>query len=416
MASTDGSPLSGPGPNPLLRRAAGVLCLLGLALWVGLSAVPSGAGPDDARRAAVVLAGDTVVARLSGTGALPPEVRDRITAFRAAPSSLAAALAAADALTDEARRSGQSRLSGAAIALLAPFVAAGDPEALTLAATARQHQHDFDGALQLLDRALAQSPGHANARLLRATVRLVRGDLAAARADCRSLADLAPVPGFLCAAATATMSPEGAVVAPRLERLLRAGNALDPGLRQWALSLSAEIALMRDDPVQAERALRDLLAGDPGAQREALMLADVLLADGRADQVPAVLAGLPQTDGVALRLLRAATMGAPVPPDVVARLHADQRSRVAEAVALGTTAHAREEAQYHLWIEPDPVRALERALVNWENQREFDDAVVLLSAATAAGRSDAARPVRDWVRAAGLDAPALLRHLPDPDP
>jgi tetratricopeptide (TPR) repeat protein len=385
-----------------LRRGIGLAALAGVIAMVLFSAVPGDAGDAEGRRAADRLAPDSVVARLRPSGALPDPLRRLIVAYQAHPGIPEAALAAARALGAEA-----------ALAVLQDLVAKDDPTALLLAADARQYQHDFQGATQLLDRLLAEAPDHLDARLKRATIRLVRGDFAGARADCQDLTALAPVPGSLCLVSTYTMSAEAPQVASELDRLLQAEGALDQPMRAWALSLAGEIAVMQTDHAAAETALRAALAIDPSGQREAVMLADVLLATDRAAEVPALLAGFPATDAIALRQLRAEALGAPV--DTATRQEARNRlaARVAEAMALGLTAHAREEGQFLLWFADDPAGALERAEANWRNQKEFEDALLLLQAAGAAGRPAAADPVRDWLAQAGLTAPALLQNLPE---
>ena len=115
---------------------------------------------------------------LPGSGRIySDDLRARLRAARANPDDPAAAKAAARQLIDEGRKAGDSRLVGAALGMLRPFLDAPDAEALHLAATARQYQHDFPGALDLLDRALALSPGDAAALLARATINVVLGRL-----------------------------------------------------------------------------------------------------------------------------------------------------------------------------------------------------------------------------------------------
>ncbi len=402
------------GKNRALRfrHALGGAALAGVLGMVGLSA---GGTVAEGRRPAASLGPATVVADLAGPGTLPEGVRRALADHRARPDMPQAALDAARALIGEARRTGNGRLSGAALTVLQDRVAAADPAGIYLAAVARQQQHDFAGALRLLDGLLAGDPGHLDARLLRATLRLVQGDLPAARDDCRALTELAPAPGFLCLSSTYTLAPEGPDVARELTRLLQTPGGVEGALRVWALSLAGEIAWMQGDARGAEQALRAALTLDPAGQREAVMLADVLLAGGRADEVPPLLSAYPATDAIALRRLRAAAAGASLDRAETAAARRALTTRVAEAQSLGLSAHAREEGQFLLWIEGDAKGALQRAEANWQNQKEFDDAVLFLQAAAAAGQPDRAQPVHDWIARAGLTAPALMLRLPGPN-
>jgi hypothetical protein len=144
------------------------LAILGAAFLTG--------GPE----AGVALTPVTVVADLGSGQAVSDALRAAVQAQRAAPDDLTASLSAARMMIAEGRAKGDSRLVGAALSVLHPFLQTGDPAARSLASTARQYQHDFPGALELLDAVLAASPQDVNALLNRATIRTVQGDYPAA--------------------------------------------------------------------------------------------------------------------------------------------------------------------------------------------------------------------------------------------
>jgi hypothetical protein len=58
-------------------------------------------------------------------------------------------------------------------------------------------------------------------------------------------------------------------------------------------------------------------------------------------------------------------------------------------------------------VQHDPARALQLAQADWAFQRAPEDARVLLDAALAAGRPDAAKPVLDFIAANGVEDPAV---------
>jgi Tetratricopeptide repeat len=231
----------------------------------------------------------------------------------------------------------------------------------------------------------------------------VQGDYPTALQDCARIAALRADVGFLCEATALTLTPDAPAIATRLTAILAQPSALDPALIPWATSLLGEIALMQGDAAMAEAHLASVLAADPGAQREQLMLADILLASGRADEVEALLQSAPDTDGVLIRRVLAARAQGDDLPDTVALL----ATRAQRSLDLGFVAHAREEAMFYLMIAADPARALERAAANWALQHEYDDARLLILAADAAGNPAAATPVLTWMQEAGVDIPAL---------
>ena len=383
-------------PAPTSRKAR---------LWAGLAAalVLTAAFATGQAQTPISLIPETVVAHLGNGPTLSDGLRMAILAQRAAPDDLATATQTARLMIAEGRANGDSRLVGAALSVLQPFVASGLPPAQFLAASARQYQHDFPGALALLDAVITATPNDVNALLNRATIHTVIGDYPTALADCSAIARLRADVGFLCQATTLVLTDTASQIATRLTAILTTPGTLDASLMPWATSLLGEIALMQGDMATAETHLRAVLADDPTAQREQLMLADVLLAQGRADQVSTLLANAPETDGVLVRrVLAARAMGQDL-PDVVATLG----TRARRSIDLGLVAHAREEAMYFLQIADDPAQALERALANWAQQHEYDDARLLIMAADAAGTPAAARPVLDWMDANRIAIPAL---------
>jgi tetratricopeptide (TPR) repeat protein len=375
------------------------------AIIIGLGVVAASALfiTHDAR-ARVPVSPDTVVARLkTGGAAYSDALRAALQAQRANPMEMALATAAARALIAEGRAKGDSRLVGAALPILHPFMNAAEPA--FLAATARQYQHDFPGALALLDRVVQSDPRDVNALLTRATINTVLGHDDLAMADCARISALQrPDVGFLCEASAQTLTTAAPVYAERLAAIVAQPGVLDPALLPWATSLMGEIAMLQGETAQAEALLTRVIAEDPGALREQLMLADLLLADGRQAAVMTLLQAAPDTDGILIRRVLAGG-----DPDGSARRTLATRAQ--RSLDLGLAAHAREEGQFFLLIAQDPARALERAQANWALQHEGDDARLLLQAADAAGSPAAALPVLKWMADQNIHIPAL--QLPE---
>jgi tetratricopeptide (TPR) repeat protein len=359
--------------------------------------------------ALVVPADDAAVVAVLQPASTPrsPELLEALRRARSAPDDPDAAREAARVLIRDGRAAGDSRLVGAALGVLRPVMEPPDPETLHLAATARQYQHDFTGALGLLDRAIELDPRHVNARLTRATLKIVQGRIGDALADCARLSELRQDVGFLCQSTALVVTPQAPVVARRLGQIVARPGLLDPSLEGWAIGLLGEIAVNRGDDAEGRDRLEQVIARDPGALRERLLLADLLLRTGDAAAVAPLLAEAPATDGVLLRrALAARALGA---PDGEAEAALAQRVRL--NLDLGLDAHAREDAMWFLRLADDPARALDRALANWALQREAEDAQLLIDAAMAAGQPEAAAPVLAWMDQEGIEVPAL--RIPD---
>ena len=304
-------------------------------------------------------------------------------------------------LIQAGRASGDPRTLGYAEAELSSASETGPlgVEILVLRATIEQSRHRFDAARALLDRAIQQSPSHGQARLTRATVAYVRGDLAAARADCDVLREPAAAVAIICGAIGDSLSGKNA-------QALKAHEAVtNPALRGWALSLAAEIHEQQGALDSAVRSYTAALALGSNLYT-AVALAHALIAQQRWPQAEAVLAPLPSTDAVLLgrwivarRQQRDAT-----------GLQVQLADRFAAAQARGDLLHAREAALFALELG-DSARALTLARRNWNDQREPADLRILASR-----REPPATPrhwpkLHDWVSRTGVRDVRVERAL-----
>jgi predicted Zn-dependent protease len=180
-----------------------------------------------------------------------------------------------------------------------------------------------------------------------------------------------------------------------------------PGVRAWALGTLAEIHARLGDVAMAEDRFRAALALEPDDVYLLAALADLLLEDGR----PAEARRLAERDLRADTLLLRAALAARdlAAPDADTLLSA-LLDRFADAARRGDTTHLREAARAQLALAGDPARALDIAVRNWAIQREPADARLLLQAALAARRSEAAQPVLTWVEETRIED-LVLRDL-----
>lgn len=380
-------------------------------LGLGVALVLGAAVLTTQRRDPTPLTDATIVATAQTAGRTYPEaLQSALRAARRAPDDLTTAKTAARALIDAGRAAADSRLVGAALGVLRPFMASPDAQTLVLAATARQYQHDFPGALTLLDDAIRRDPTDVNAILTRATVQIVLGRFDVAATDCQRLFALSrPDIGFLCQATARLLTADAPQIHDRLGEILETPGLLDPALHGWAAGLQGEIAMLQGNSAAAQGHFAAVIAANPLALRERMLLADLLLADGKADQAMTLLDPAVAADGVLIRRVLATQALGDV--GLAASLSAELAKRFNLNLDLGLTAHAREETLYFLRIAKDPMMALHRAQVNWALQHEIEDAQLLVDAAMFAGQPQAAVPVVDWMTGQSVVVPAF--RLPD---
>ena len=177
------------------------------------------------------------------------ELRGLINRWRDDPRD-AASVALGAAFIERARSLREPMYMGRAEALLASAVAQPNSSAASqrLYAETLQFRHQFGAAEARLDRVLVAAPRDASARLQRASVRLVRGDFAGARADCAQLlagggADQGVALACLAEslAGSGQMAQAGALLAEFPDR----GTV--PAARAYVLTVRAELFERRAD-------------------------------------------------------------------------------------------------------------------------------------------------------------------------
>lgn len=377
-----------------LRRLMATLVLVGFSVWPALpQAAPSTPARDD-----------EVVQRLPVR--LDAAARQQRARLARDPQQLPLALATARAAIERARRFGDPRELGQAQAALAPWWGLTDPPAPVrlLRATVRQSQHAFGAALAdlgvLVADAAAPLEVQAQAGLTRAAVLQVTGRWTEARQACESLqaprfAALGAAlsrPARACVAELRSLQGQSRQAAAELAALAR--EAPEDG---WLALLRAELAQRMGDDAVARTQFR--LATAAGAEVYAVAAQADWLLDRGLHREALALVDTGDTEADALLLRRAIALhrlGDARAPLAVAAM----RERLAAARLRGEV-HAREEARLALDVLDDPARALVLATENWAQQKEPADAVLLARAALAAGRPEAAGPVRTLVRETG---------------
>jgi Flp pilus assembly protein TadD len=350
--------------------------------------------------------------------ATDPVARE-IRALRASllrdPQSMDVAVSLATKLIEQSRSEGDPRFLGQAQAVLAPWLNHPTPPSSTLLLRAmiRQHAHEFNLALADLDAVLRLQPATAQAWLTRASIYQVQGRYDEGRRACQPLFRLAGRHiALTCLGDIAGLSGQAITSRETLTASLER-----PGIsvreRLWILTVLAEMAARTGDTSATEKHFLD--ARSLGVKDHYLIgaYADLLLDQGRTQEVVTLLQHETRADGLLLRLtLAEQALHLPVSKNHTAELAA----RFAAGRERGTRVHVREEARFTLALLHDPQAALTLAQANWEIQKEPWDARLLLEAALAVGSRHAARPVIAWLRTnqmEGMRLQQLIAQFPE---
>ncbi len=333
-------------------------------------------------------------------------------AVAARPADLPAALALATGFIAIGRREGDPRFIAYAEATLQPWIAkpqAPEP-ALVLQAIALQYLHQFDGALDLLDRALAISSLDGQAWVTRAALLELKGQYAEARRSCARLARASDaLVALTCLESVNSRTGGLAASYASLRASLPGGSPLPAELRSWALSVLEDMAERLGDDAAAESALRDALAESPDDPFLEAAYADLLLRHDRNQDVVALLRGREAHDALLLRLAIAGRRSGAADAQ---RWAATYEERLAAALRDHDATHERERAMFLLEVRGDADGALRAAAANWAVQREPADVRIYAAAAARSGSRADLGAIRDWVAATHYEDRALAAISP----
>ncbi len=302
---------------------------------------------------------------------------------------------------------GDPRDAGYARATLAPWWndPAAPPQLRIARAVLKQFNHDFEGARADLQAVVAQDPDQTQAWAWIAAIAMVQADYGRARQACeQGTRGLSPLQRTACLATVAAATGSARAAAQELGQALADEPDAPPELRLWALTRLAETQERLGAWDAAEGAYRQAL--DLGLNDSYLLAAyaDFLLDRGRPAEVITLLQGRERND---LHLLRLALAARALNDPRGAGWEASLAARFDAARLRGDSVHQKEEARFRLELLGDTAGALPLAAANYTLQREAADARMLLQAALAARRKDAAAPALDWLARSGFESHSL---------
>jgi Tfp pilus assembly protein PilF len=336
------------------------------------------------------------------------ELRQLRAALAASPKDPDAAAALAQRYFELANAEGDPRYVGYAEAAVRAWPAADAPvEILFTKALLRQYRHDFDGALEDLQRALERDPAHVAARSWRAAILMVRAEYPAALRECEALAQHASeLRAAGCSAYVQATTGKTRMAYARLSETLRHHPEAGPEAKLWALTRLAEMAWRLDEHALADRLFNQALALGVDDNFLLAAYADYLLERGRAKEVVGLLKAWSRSDTLLLRLALAERALGMREAEAHVQALAD---RFAAAALRGERLHMGEEARFLLDLKGDARGALAVGAENWKSQREPRDALVVLEAAVAARDPKSAAPVLKWLDESGFESARLQR-------
>jgi hypothetical protein len=335
------------------------------------------------------------------------ELRELRADLAANPRKRATAVRLAERYFALANAEGDPRYVGYAEAALRPWWNEPAPplDVLVMRAILKQYSHDFSGAMQDLDAATREDAQNARAWSWRAAIHMVQADYEEARKDCLALSRIASgLYAVGCLAYLDGTTGKAAAAYRALSEAFARDEIRSPEMKVWVLTRLAEMSLRMGNVKQAEEHFRAAYIEPINDQFLLAAYADLLLDQGRPDEVIPLMVDWSRSDILLLRLaLAEKALKAPKAREHIAAL----KSRFDAAALRGDKLHQQEEARFNLMLLGNEEKALALAQENWKLQREPRDARILLEAALAMKDPYAAQGALDWLDRSGHEDPGL---------
>ncbi|MCB1754171.1 MAG: hypothetical protein KDJ38_01530 [Gammaproteobacteria bacterium] len=371
-----------------ISRGALVWGLFALApLSVSLNAWCAGAKP-------VQPAPDEVVLTLPGDSRSDATLQTLRDAVRRQPDNTDAVANLTRHYLSLAERHVDPRMAGMADALLdkQPVFT---PRLLALKARQQAFSHNFEAALETLDKAVDLSPDNIELRLHRANYRMLQSDFSGADRDCRQISDSGDsLLGAFCQSRLTAYLGEpllAQAVQSRLAPLL-SGNK---DMQAWISTVQAETAWLADDIESARSHFENALDQYPGFAYTLRRLADIALIQARYADVLAMIPTDSNVDALILRATHAALLAGDDKRLNEGRERYEQRRKaIIQSLRI---LHPADEAYYFTHISPDADAAIKAARQNWAQQQSPEDWQLLAQASALSGGTATLPAFPPWI-------------------
>jgi tetratricopeptide (TPR) repeat protein len=252
-----------------------------------------------------------------------------------------------------------------------------DQQTFYLYARVLQHQHQFDEAIIALQRSISLDPTAVNSWLLKANIHLVQGDIISARNACLALIGKADI--LLISACALEVAAQNGKLAESYQELSRLHTLYSPTNEQenqWIVQILADMALRQGE---AEEALVHLQQIDLNIAPVSLLAlwADVHMSLNKYDQVIDKIGSIVnlypiKDDALLLRLAKAEKrLGTSVEWQKSFAQRVELREQRQDSL------HASDLAQYYLYVDVQPKKALYWAKLNWQVAKQITDRTLL---------------------------------------
>jgi len=309
------------------------------------------------------------------------------------------------------REKSDPRYFGYAEALILPYLKDDNlPEQIYIHwADILQHRHDFDHALEVLNRLANNKSNYSRVYLMRAISHMSRAEYRQALDNCKLLFTRAShLISMACVSQVKSLTGALQESFALLQETLQINMHSDKEELGWTLSLLADMAVRMGDEDTAEQYYRKALTINQHDYYVLANYADMLLEQKKYQQVMTLLNDFTYVDSLLLRL---AIAGVKSENSAAIKYIAELEASYRLMEARGEDAHLRDQARFYLEVKNNNEKALFLAKKNWQVQKEPADIKLLLGVALKNKNNTELSQGIEWVRSRHLEDVQLSKII-----
>lgn len=273
-------------------------------------------------------------------------------------------------------------------------------------ASVLQHYHNFEQALDIINKAIENNASNLSTQLIRFQIAMVSGDYSLADLACGDVsAEGDEADALNCRSQLQAATGELQMASDNLQAYMSNNPPATIGQLFELLLTAGDIAVRQGNSQRAEMYFTDALRINPENHYLRLQYMDLLLSEGRHDDVLRFIATIPEqhiNDEIKILQIRALSAQESLEnTNLIETLSTELASSFQQSLEREERLPHKDMALFYYYVEDDPESALRHAHQNWQTQKEISDTLLVYRSALDAGHSNTQQEVASWLEENG---------------
>lgn len=305
-------------------------------------------------------------------------------------------------------RDNSARAYGRVLSLLSQWPDSEEQpaEIRNIHASVLQHYHNFEQALDVIKKAIEDNASNLSTQQIRFQIAMVSGDYSLADFACNDIsAEGNEADALNCRSQLQAATGQLQAANDNLQAYMRNNPPATIGQLFELLLTAGDLAVRQGNLQRAEMYFTDALRINPEHHYLRLQYMDLLLSQGRHNDVLRFIATIPEqhiNDEIKILQIRALSAQRPSEnTNLIETLSTELKSNFQQSLEREERLPHKDMALFYYYVEDDPESALRHARQNWQTQKEISDTLLVYRSALDAGNTRTQEQIVSWLEENG---------------